>query len=268
MTAMSKDLGRVSQDAERRNLGLAAAATVYEGSAVCLDSTGYGAPAADTTLFKFAGVAEQGGVGSATAGAIKVPVTRRGIFRFLAGSTFAAKYRGCPVCFSDDQTVKLPWEVTNHVWAGKLVDYDATYAWVEIDAAVAGDIGVKVAVGSILKLAASLDHAVWLYKCPVGKKARVLSIKRVQETISNFDTTVLNVSNRDASAGADDLLTSAADVDLEADTANLVTACTLTATVADLELDENDAIKAVVTTGANLVAAGEGVAVIVELVEW
>jgi hypothetical protein len=269
MTALAQDVARIQEGVEFRRLGLGATKVVYQGGMVAADgATGHSEAAADTALMKFQGVAEEGGVGSATAGAVKIEVARRGIFKFLAGSTFAAIHIGVPVCVGDDQTVKLPWETTNRVYCGKLVAYDASGAWVEIDDAVAGKISDVRASGVIEKTAVSADHVAVLYKCPKGRKARVCNLKTFIETIPNYDTTVLVLSNRDASAGADDNLLSTANVDLEDDVAKAVTALTLSATVADLLLDEDDVIFGVVTTGANAVTAGEGIAVFAELVEW
>jgi hypothetical protein len=105
-----------------------ASTTVYKGSMVCADTTGYAVPAADTAGFKMLGVAEETVVQTASS-SDKVRV-RRGIFLFAATSITLAM-QGAMMYVKDDQTFDDT--STNGVAAGILVEYvSATSGWIEV----------------------------------------------------------------------------------------------------------------------------------------
>jgi len=64
-----------------------AAVKIYAGSLVCINATGYAAPAADTVSFKFVGVAlEQKDNSGGSPGDKKIKVRTEGVFEFAASS--------------------------------------------------------------------------------------------------------------------------------------------------------------------------------------
>ena len=111
---------------------VAASAKIYAGSLVCLNTSGYAVPGADTASFKFLGVArEQADNSSGANGDITVRVRRKGVFRLVA-SGMAVTDIGAAVYVSDDQTVAK--STTNSVACGKIAEFvSATEVGVDID---------------------------------------------------------------------------------------------------------------------------------------
>lgn len=79
--------------------------------------------------------------------------------------------------------------------------------------------------------------------------------------VPNYDSTTLALERYDASANAGANLLAATTADLEALTAKEGTQLALSTTLSRRLLDEGDTIWATVTTGANEVAAGQGIGV-------
>ena len=132
MTALSADRKTVYREGVEIEYKVAAAARIYAGALVCVNGSGYAVPGADTSGFKFVGVAVEGADNSAGSnGSISVRVRRKGIFRFAA-SGMAITDIGASVNVSDDQTVAKA--TTNSVACGKIAEFvSATVLGVDIE---------------------------------------------------------------------------------------------------------------------------------------
>ena len=111
---------------------VAGSTTIYAGSLVALNASGYAVPAANTAGFKFLGVAmEHVDNSSGSNGDKTVRVRRKGVFRFDA-SGMAITDIGASVYVSDDHTVAK--STTNSVACGKIAEFvSATEVGVDID---------------------------------------------------------------------------------------------------------------------------------------
>lgn len=132
MTALSSDRKTVYREGVEIEYKVAAATRIYAGALVCVNSSGYAVPGADTSAFKFVGVAVEAADNSAGSnGAISVRVRRKGVFRFAA-SGMAITDIGASVNISDDQTVAKT--TTNSVACGKIAEFvSATVVSVDIE---------------------------------------------------------------------------------------------------------------------------------------
>jgi hypothetical protein len=108
-------------------------AKIFAGSLVCLNTSGYAAPAADTAGLKFAGVAlDQADNTGGADGAKKVRLRRTGVFQFEASSITQAMV-GDAMYAVDDHTFDDAAGPTNDVRVGALVKYEsATKGWIDI----------------------------------------------------------------------------------------------------------------------------------------
>lgn len=114
---------------------VAASTMIYAGAMVALDASGNAVPASDAAGLVVIGRAEDLVDNSAgDAGDLTVRV-RIGVFGFAASGTNApaAANVGDLVYVEDDQTVSTDGG-TNSIVAGKLVDVDSDYCWVDTGA--------------------------------------------------------------------------------------------------------------------------------------
>ncbi len=132
MTALSADRKTNYREGIEIEYKVAAGAKIYAGSLVCLNTSGYAAPGADTAGFKFVGVAREAADNSSGAnGDITVRVRRKGVFR-LAASSMAITDIDAAVNVSDDQTVAKT--TSNSVACGKIAEFvSAAEVGVDID---------------------------------------------------------------------------------------------------------------------------------------
>jgi hypothetical protein len=120
-----------------------AATKIYARSLVmrALAAGNYAQPGADTATMMFAGVAiEQADNSSGLAAAIRVPVYRKGQFKFAFSGTATYADIGKMCYLIDDQTVGLVGTAsTGTVWCGRIVDVEsASVVWIEIDGSADG----------------------------------------------------------------------------------------------------------------------------------
>lgn len=116
------------QSVDTLRIPMAALATIYQGSLVCVDADGYAVPGADTADYKFAGMAVMDpqnpnrSTYDNSAGAdgdMYVVVRQVGRARFVAVETPVQAMLFAQVFVSDDQTVAVDsWNVTNDVRCG------------------------------------------------------------------------------------------------------------------------------------------------------
>lgn len=109
-----------------------AAVEIFAGSMVCVNATGYAAPAADTVNFKFVGVAlEWKDNSGGSPGDKKVLVRREGIFQFDASSIAQASV-GADMYVVDDHTFDES-DPGQGIKCGKLVAVESqTLGWIAI----------------------------------------------------------------------------------------------------------------------------------------
>lgn len=132
MTALFKD-----RDTKRRAgvdfvVPVAGGKRIFTGAVVCLDSNGFGVPAAESPDLKFPCVAiEQVDNRDGLDGEISVNVIREVVGLDAAGDITRA-HIGRPVYLADDHTVTA--ESTGRSRAGLLVDIQDGQAWVDLTA--------------------------------------------------------------------------------------------------------------------------------------
>jgi hypothetical protein len=133
MSALTKDRATSYREGIEIEFLVAANTKIFAGSLVCVNSSGYAAPAADTAGFRFIGVAMQQVDNSTGAdGAKNLRVRRTGVFEFDAASINPAMV-GDPMYAVDDHTFDDAAGPTNDVKVGVLVKYEAaTKGWIDI----------------------------------------------------------------------------------------------------------------------------------------
>lgn len=129
--------------------------TIYAGSIVCVDSSGYAVPGADASGYMMVGRASkysqnQYGNYSST----KKIAVDRGVFRWANGATYTDAAIGDFAYIFDDQTVNVAGSNTYDIVAGLIVDVDDSGVWV--DCLAAGGQGSE----SLSSLAVSGNSAI------------------------------------------------------------------------------------------------------------
>ena len=132
MAALTEDRKTPQREGVDIEYPVAGSSEIFGGSMVCANASGYAASGADTSGFKFLGVAQEYVDNSdGSDGDKKVVVRRKGVFRFAA-SGMAITDVGESVYIVDDQTVAK--STTNSVACGRIVEYiSATEVGVDID---------------------------------------------------------------------------------------------------------------------------------------
>jgi len=132
MTALSSDRKTPHREGSEIEYKVAGGAKIFAGSLVCLNESGYAVPGADTSGFKFLGVArEQADNSSGANGNVTVRVARKGVFRFSA-SGMATTDIGAAVNIADDQTVAKT--TTQSIACGEIAEFiSAAEVGVDID---------------------------------------------------------------------------------------------------------------------------------------
>ena len=132
MAALTTDRKTTYREGIEIEYKVAGGEKIYAGSLVCLNTTGYAAPGADTADFRFIGIAVESADNSSGAnGDLTVRVRRKGVFR-MSASGMAITDIGEAVKVSDDQTVAKT--TTNSVACGTISEFiSATEVGVDID---------------------------------------------------------------------------------------------------------------------------------------
>jgi hypothetical protein len=136
MAALSGNRNTVERSNNLFNFPVAASTKIYQGSLVCINSSGLAVPAATSTTLKCVGRAEQLADNSAgLASAITIQV-KRGCFKFAnsaAADLIALKDIGSNAYLVDDQTVALTNGTNSRSVAGIIRDVDSDGGvWIEI----------------------------------------------------------------------------------------------------------------------------------------
>jgi len=123
---------RRRRDQEFRDVGVAAAASIFQGALVALQG-GYAVKGQEATDLTAIGIAEVSVDNSAGQDGDKTIRVRKGCFRFAsagAGDQLSAADIGADVYIVDDDTVGKTDGGAARSVAGKLFDFDGTFAWV------------------------------------------------------------------------------------------------------------------------------------------
>lgn len=126
MTAVTADVFPVGKSRSDTHppIPVMAAKTLYAGTLVSTNATGYCVNGTDTTAEIFAGVNEEGVDNSAGASGAKYAkkVKREGLYIFaIAGATQAVVGKSCYIV--DNVTVGLAATTTNDICCGQIVEY-------------------------------------------------------------------------------------------------------------------------------------------------
>jgi hypothetical protein len=130
MSALTRDRATPYREGIEIEYPVAANTKIYAGSLVCISAAGYAVPAADTSGYRFAGVAlEQ--VDNSDGGK-NVRLRRAGVFEFDAVS-ITQDMVGAAMYAADDHTFDDAAGPTNDIKVGLLVKYvSATKGWIDI----------------------------------------------------------------------------------------------------------------------------------------
>jgi hypothetical protein len=133
MSALTKDRATSYREGIEVEYPVAASAKIFAGSLVCVNANGYVVPAADTSGYRFVGVAmEQADNASGANGDKVVRLRRFGVFEFDAASITQAMV-GEAMYAVDDHTFDDAAGPTNDIKVGTLVRYvSATKGWIDI----------------------------------------------------------------------------------------------------------------------------------------
>ena len=134
MAALTRDRATPYREGIEVEYSVAANTKIYAGSLVCVNAAGYAVPAADTSSFRFAGVAmEQVDNSGGSNGGQSVRLRRSGVFEFDAVSITQAMV-GTDMYAADDHTFDDSAGPTNDIKVGRLVKYvSATKGWIDIE---------------------------------------------------------------------------------------------------------------------------------------
>lgn len=210
LTADRKTARRDPETSERH--GVAASTTIYAGSIVAVNASGYAVPASASKALKVVGIAESKAVGTSTAGATKIAVKRDvGVFgnsSLTDALTIADIGHHCYVV--DDQTVaRTPGTSYQRPLAGRVVDVTTEGVWVEV-AAPAETYQIVRSYGPADFNAAALTEVVAFGTPSPGSQLLGVDVF-VGTAFSGAGVTDAKVAI--GTAGDDDVILASADVD-------------------------------------------------------
>lgn len=132
MSGLTRDRATAYREGVELEFPVAASTKIFAGSMVCINANGYAVPAADTSGYRFVGVAmEQRDNSAGLDGGHSVRVRRAGAFEFDAASITQAMV-GQPMYAVDDHTFDDA-AGTNSIKVGLLVKFvSTTQGWIDI----------------------------------------------------------------------------------------------------------------------------------------
>ena len=134
MAALTGDRNTPRRERGNETHPVKAATTIFAGSLVCLDASGWAVPGSTSTTLTAVGRAEMRVVNSGANGDLSVDI-RRGRFRFgnsASGDLITRADIGKSAYVVDDQTVAKTNGGSTRSVAGTIRDVDAQGVWVEI----------------------------------------------------------------------------------------------------------------------------------------
>lgn len=135
MTALTKDRNTTEKSGSKRVDPVKASTTIFAGSLVCVDASGWAVPGSTATTLKARGRAEEFVDNSAGANGALSVTTKKGIFSFAnsaGGDEITAADIENTCYIVDDQTVAKTDGSSTRSVAGKIVSVDASGVAVEI----------------------------------------------------------------------------------------------------------------------------------------
>lgn len=151
MTALSEDKRLQYTEGVELAFPVKTLKTIYGGSFVCVDATGYALPGADTAGLIFEGVAvEQVDNSAGSNGDEQVVLRRRGLVKATLDTAISQANVGDQVFLVDDQTVDLAANVDNNIFCGVIAGFiTTTTAWIDIEPAIRqADVATHIADAS------------------------------------------------------------------------------------------------------------------------
>lgn len=131
MAALTSDRNTPEREGKILVLPMAAGVTIFAGSIVVVNATGYAAPGSTAVNLKAAGRAEEYRVNSGNNGEAVIKV-RRGAFKFANAEADPVTALLSTCYIVDDQTVAATNGTNTRSAAGKVLAIDADGVWVEI----------------------------------------------------------------------------------------------------------------------------------------
>lgn len=136
MTARTSDFARTSRSGDKRRHEVGDGETIYAGTFVCIDATGYLVDGADTAGLKFAGIAYEGVDNSSGSDADEVTAVYVDREWQVTAQGLTETDVGKPLFLIDNNTVGLgdDSDVDNYVYVGRMTEYiSATECWFQPD---------------------------------------------------------------------------------------------------------------------------------------
>lgn len=179
MTALTANRATPTSLTRHRNFPVAASVTIYNGSIVVLDSSGYARPGRVSTTDRVLGVATQQVTSGTTAGAVTVNVDSGAIARFGNSGSIATAHVGLPCYVLDDQTVSLTDNANTRIRAGQVFQVDSTGVWV--------DFATRASLVPVTVQMADISTADTVYvPCPVnGRVIKVIATLKNAITVAD-----------------------------------------------------------------------------------
>lgn len=199
MNALTKDRLTPRHGGETIGYPVKAATTIYAGSIVALDATGYAVPGATSTAHIVVGVATEQVDNSSGSSGDKSITVRRGMFRFensASADEIAITEVGDTCYLVDDQTVAKTDGSSTRSRAGIVMDVDAVGVWVLLGAVAANGTAL-VAANNLSDLA---SDATARSNLGVYEKMAAPTI-----AVGAESTNVINVTVQLKDAAGDDL---------------------------------------------------------------
>lgn len=135
MAALTSDRNTPRRDGNELIAGVAASTTIYAGSLVCRNASGYAVPGSTATTLMALGRAEERVDNSAGIAGAKNVKIRKGVYRFAnyASDAVAIADIGNTCYIVDDQTVAKTNGTNTRSAAGIVFDVDSSGVWVKFD---------------------------------------------------------------------------------------------------------------------------------------
>lgn len=251
--AATEDRNTVRQDGVIRAYKVKGSTKIYGGTLVCLDSTGYAIPAADTAGNVFVGFAcaEADNSSGSSGDDLYVNVRKEGIFEITTAGA-AITDVGRPVFVEEDNEVDI---VNGNVIAGVIAKYvSATSVYIDIEPAVSGELKEKThTIPMTLASIADGDMAKWTpgFAGTITKVS--FAIVTLVTTAAKLSTLNLEIGTTNLTGGA--LALTSADLDAAGD---VVAGSAITA---ENRFDADDVITVEAASTTTFIE-GEGVLVI------
>lgn len=176
MTALAASRPTKTLLSRSRSVPVAASVTIYEGSLVAFDTSGYARPARVSTSDRIIGRCTETVTNGTTAGAVSVNVDSDSIARFAISSSSITQAHIGRACFAvDDQTVSLTDNANTRCRVGRIYQVDSSGVWIDFisqpvlvpvtvtmaDISTADTVYVPCPVsGTVTKVMATLKNAI------------------------------------------------------------------------------------------------------------